>query len=93
MPVIAGNEIDRYLRTGDYDPHFAGWPGNFMNRARQAESELRDALIAEVRRRLADPVLPEDGVDREEYVDMLSEAVSARNGWKRSLARCAPQRR
>ena len=52
MPVIAKNEIDRYLRTGDYDPHFAGWPGNFMDRARQAETELRDALIAEVGRRV-----------------------------------------
>lgn len=51
MPVTAKSEIERYLRTGDYDPHFAGWPGNFMDRARQAESELKDALMAEVRRR------------------------------------------
>lgn len=51
MPVTAKDEIERYLRTGDYDPHFVGWPGNFMDRARQAESELKDALIAEVRRR------------------------------------------
>lgn len=51
MDVIANHEIDRYLRTGDYDPHFAGWPGNLMDRARQAESDLKDALIAEVRRR------------------------------------------
>jgi hypothetical protein len=32
-------------------------------------------------------------VGRDEYVDILSEAVSARNGWKRILARCAPQGR
>ena len=51
MPATAKNEIERYLRTGEYDPHFACWPGNFMDRARQADSELKDALIAEVRRR------------------------------------------
>jgi hypothetical protein len=51
MPVTAKNEIERYLRTGEYGPHFAGWRGNFMDRARQADSELKDALIAEVRRR------------------------------------------
>ena len=34
----------------------------------------------------------EDRVDPDEYVDILKEAVSARNGWKRLLARCAPRR-
>ena len=53
MPLATKNEIDRYLKTGDYDPHFAGWPGDFMDRARRADSELKHALIAEVRRRTA----------------------------------------
>ncbi len=51
MPATANHDIERYLKTGDYDPHFAGWPGDFMDRARLAESELKQALIAEVRRR------------------------------------------
>jgi hypothetical protein len=32
-------------------------------------------------------------VDDGEIVDILAEAISARNGWKRILKRCAPQRR
>lgn len=31
-----------------------------------------------------------DNVDRDELVDILAEAASARNGWKRILNRCAP---
>lgn len=32
-------------------------------------------------------------VDNSEYVDILGEAVAARNGWKRILARCSARRR
>lgn len=40
-----------------------------------------------------DGALPGDErVDAAEYIDILREAVSARNGWKRILARCAPPR-
>ncbi len=35
---------------------------------------------------------PDDRVDAEEYLDILREAVEARNGWKRIHARCAPRR-
>jgi hypothetical protein len=35
---------------------------------------------------------PRDRVDSDEYRDILREAVAARNGWKRILARCAPQK-
>ena len=35
----------------------------------------------------------DDRVDRDELVDILSEAVGARNGWKRILSRCAPPKR
>jgi len=49
LPTIA-DEIERYLRTGDADPHFAAWPGGFMERARRAREELGDALVREVRR-------------------------------------------
>ena len=34
-----------------------------------------------------------DHVDQDELVDILAEAVSARNGWKRILKRCAPPKR
>ncbi len=47
------------------------------------------------RSRLADELagggLPDDGsIDSAECVDILSEAATARNGWKRILARCTP---
>jgi hypothetical protein len=50
----------------------------------------RLALVAEVARR-GPP--DEDRVDPREYLDILGEAASAQNGWKRILARCAPARR
>jgi hypothetical protein len=34
----------------------------------------------------------DDRVDREELADLVAEAVRARNGWKRILARCAPHK-
>ncbi|ACC76451.1 hypothetical protein C9I56_33275 [Paraburkholderia caribensis] len=33
---------------------------------------------------------PDDRVDHDEYLDILDEAVQARNGWQRILKRCAP---
>ena len=33
----------------------------------------------------------EDVVDRNEYLDILAQAVEARNGWKRILQACAPK--
>lgn len=38
------------------------------------------------------PMPSDDRVDVTEYLDILSEAVVARNGWKRILKRCAPPR-
>lgn len=35
---------------------------------------------------------PDDRVDEDEYVDILREAVSARNGWKRIFERCSPRK-
>jgi hypothetical protein len=41
----------------------------------------------------ADGWLPGDAsVNVDEYLDILREAVAARNGWKRILRRCAPSR-
>ena len=39
------------------------------------------------------PIPAEDDVDLEEHLDILAEAVKARNGWKRILSRCAPPKR
>ena len=47
------------------------------------------ALLSELER---EPVPGAQRVDPGEYVDLLREAVAARNGWKRILARCAPGR-
>jgi len=47
----------------------------------------RQTLLAEY----AQGPMPADvRLDVEEYLDILREAVAARNGWKRILARCAP---
>jgi hypothetical protein len=36
------------------------------------------------------PTVADDRVDIDEYLDILREAIAARNGWKRILNRCAP---
>ena len=45
------DEIERYLRTGESDPIYAAWSGNFMERANRAHEDLRGALVREVKRR------------------------------------------
>jgi len=47
----------------------------------------RGTLLEEL---AAEPPLPDQGVDPAEYLDILRDAVEARNGWQRILARCAP---
>ena len=47
----------------------------------------RKALLAELE---ADCAPPDKRVDVKEYLTTLREAVDARNGWKRILARCRP---
>lgn len=41
---------------------------------------------------LKGPMPAEECVDASEYIDILCEAVAARNGWKRILERCSPPR-
>jgi len=47
----------------------------------------RRRLLAE---HLAGAMPRDDRVDEEEYCSIVTEAVGARNGWKRILGRCAP---
>ena len=47
----------------------------------------RIMLLAEL---VQAPPVPDDRVDLDEYLDILREAIAARNGWKRILKRCAP---
>jgi hypothetical protein len=49
QPTIA-QEVERYLRTGDTDPHHTAWPGGFLESAQRAHNDLRNALTSEVRR-------------------------------------------
>jgi hypothetical protein len=49
QPTIAG-EIKRYLRTGDADIDAQAWPGDFFERGKRQDADLREALIREVRR-------------------------------------------
>ena len=50
----------------------------------------RRALLHELAR---GPLPADERVDGDEYLDILREAVEARNGWKRIHGRCAPVRR
>jgi hypothetical protein len=53
--------IRRYLRTGQYDEVFRQWRGaNIVEQCRQGKADLRDALLAEVRRRTAGKPVPFD---------------------------------
>lgn len=53
------SEIERFLRTGDYDFHCRAWPGDALERERRARDELRQTLVTEVQRRTADLDVPE----------------------------------
>jgi len=65
MTAELAAEVERYLRTGETDPHHAAWPGNgFMERANRAHDDLRGALVREVHRLaegLAHEPLPQAG--------------------------------
>ncbi len=51
LPPAIAAEVERYLRTGETDPHHAAWPGDgFMERANRAHDDLRGALVREVHR-------------------------------------------
>jgi len=55
--------------------------------------ELGETRLARIRllSELAEASMPPDKrVQGDEYVDILREAVAARNGWKRILERCSP---
>lgn len=41
-------EIERYLRTGETDPHRGAWSGSFLERANRAHEDLRRALVHKV---------------------------------------------
>lgn len=51
------------------------------------DTKHRQDLLAEL---AAAPLPSDDRVVGAEYLDILAEAVTARNGWKRILARCSP---
>ena len=51
-PQWTDSEVTRYLRTGEYDSFFVGWPGsNLSDIATRASQRLRSALVAETMRR------------------------------------------
>lgn len=43
-------EVERYLVTGQTDALYSAWHGTFMERATQADQDLRGALVESVRR-------------------------------------------
>ena len=56
---------------------------------RGAGLRARQSLLAEYAQ---GPMPADDRVEAGEYLDILREAVVARNGWKRILERCSPPR-
>lgn len=61
MTGRVSEEIARYLRSGDHDPYFAAWPGDLCERGAHAETDLKSALVAELRKRAdgaSPPALP-----------------------------------
>ena len=52
-----------------------------LGETRSARSKFLSELAEE-------PMPPDERVDGAEYVDILRDAVAARNGWKRILERC-----
>lgn len=46
-------EIERYLLTGESDPLYAAWSGDFVERANRAHDDLRGALVSTVRQLIA----------------------------------------
>jgi hypothetical protein len=58
--------------------------GRILERAGGGEQRL--SLLAQYAR---GPALSDDRVERTDLLDILDEAVEARNGWKRILARCS----
>jgi hypothetical protein len=53
-------QIERYLRSGEHDPYYFGWPGDdFLASSRHGATALRDALITTVRERSPRVELPQ----------------------------------
>lgn len=58
--AIPESEVERYLRTGDHDLQYSAWPGrDVFERAHKGHDALRQALVAEVRRRTRDAREPD----------------------------------
>jgi hypothetical protein len=51
--------IEHYLRTGNYEPTGAPWPGNIIERSRRSHDELIHTLVTEVMRRAKTRPAPE----------------------------------
>ena len=59
LPPPSENEVERYLRSGEYDDSYRAWPGaNFLECAQHGNAALREALISTVRRRTAHATVP-----------------------------------
>lgn len=42
--------VQRFLRTGEYDPMFPAWSGNVIERETKATDDMLQALVAEVKK-------------------------------------------
>ena len=53
------DDIERFVRTGDYDLLFPNWSGqNLMEKAQRGSAALTEALVSEVRRRESKVTVP-----------------------------------
>ena len=52
-PTATQQAIQHYIRTGEGDPLYSAWPGDWLEKAERGRRELRGALITEIRRAAA----------------------------------------
>lgn len=70
--------VETFLRTGEYDPSYAAWPGSVLNRCRAGERDLKSALVQEIQRRSGNnssPTLP--GFDSKQFTRRRIEPIAA----------------
>ena len=64
MSAVMQDQVEHFLRTGQHDLMFPGWPGNdIIDRMKRGDAVLREALVAQVRQRMQGrtaPSVPED---------------------------------
>ena len=71
------DEIERFVRTGDYDSFFPNWSGqNLVEKAQRGSAALTEALLSEVRRRESKVTVSEPAEFPEDLVEFTREKIA-----------------